>query len=85
MFWLIYLFDLILYVPVNNLSVMMGQVFLGGNSTKLELMCLAQGHSAVTPVRLKPAALQSGVKYSTTALPYVLVKKLIFTFTRGQV
>ena len=26
---LISLFDLILYVPVNNLSVMSGQVFLG--------------------------------------------------------
>ena len=37
------LFDLILYFPVNNLSVMSGQVFLGRTSTKLGLMCLAQG------------------------------------------
>ena len=29
-------------------------------------MCLAQGHKAVTPVRLEPAAHQSGVKHSTT-------------------
>ena len=29
-------------------------------------MCLAQGHNAVTPVRLEPAALQSRVKHSTT-------------------
>ena len=28
------LFDLILYVPVNNFSVMLGQVFLGWTSTK---------------------------------------------------
>ena len=29
-------------------------------------MCLAQGHSAVTPVRLEPAASWSQVKHSTT-------------------
>ena len=29
-----------------------GMVFLGWASTKLGLMCLAQGHNAVTPVRL---------------------------------
>ena len=29
-------------------------------------MCLAQGHNAVTPVRLEPAAPQSRVKHSTT-------------------
>ena len=29
-------------------------------------MCLAQGHNAVTPVRLQPAAPQSQVKHSTT-------------------
>ena len=42
------LFDLILHVPVNNFSVMSGHVFLG----KQGLMFLAQGHNAVTPVRL---------------------------------
>ena len=31
-------------------------------------MCLAQGHNAVTPVRLKPAAPRSPVKH--TALPF---------------
>ena len=56
------LFDLILNVPVNNLSV---TVFLGRTNTKLGLMCLAQGHNAVTPVRLKPASLRSRVKHST--------------------
>ena len=29
-------------------------------------MCLAQGHNAVTPLRLEPAAPQSRVKHSTT-------------------
>ena len=32
-------------------------------------MCLAQGHNLVTLVRLAPAAIQSRVKHSTTALP----------------
>ena len=35
-------------------------------------MCLAKGHNTVTPVRLKPAALRSQVKHSTTELPIVL-------------
>ena len=29
-------------------------------------MCLAQGHNALTPVRLEPAAPRSRVKHSTT-------------------
>ena len=52
--------------PINNLSVIKGQVFLGWTRTKLGLMCPAQGHNAVTPVRLKPAAPRSRVKHSTT-------------------
>ena len=52
--------------PINNLSVIKGRVFLGWTSTKLGLMCLAQGHKAVTLVRLKPAAPRSRVKHSTT-------------------
>ena len=58
--------DLILYVPVNNISAMSGQVFLGWTSTKQGLMRLAQGHNAVTAVRLEPAALLSQVKHSIT-------------------
>ena len=34
-----------------------------------KLMCFAQGHNLVTPVRLKPATPQSLVDHSTTALP----------------
>ena len=41
-------------------------VFLGQTSTKQGLICLAQGHNAVTPVRLEPATLQSQDKHSTT-------------------
>ena len=44
------LFDLILYVPVNNPLVMSGWVFLA--CTKQGLMCLAQGHNEVSPVTL---------------------------------
>ena len=58
------LFDLILYVPVNNPSVMSGRVFLGWTSTKQGSMCLAQGHNAVRPVRLEPTVLWSRVKHS---------------------
>ena len=29
-------------------------------------MCLAQGHNAVTPVRLEPAAIRTRVKHFTT-------------------
>ena len=49
---------LIIYVPST--------IFLGWTSTKLGLMCLAQGQNPVTLVRLKPAALQPRVKHSTT-------------------
>ena len=43
-------FNLILYFPVNNFSVM----YLGCTSTKQRLMCLVQGHKAVFPERLEP-------------------------------
>ena len=57
------LFDLILYVPSTIF-----QLYRDGSSwvPKLGLMCHAQGHNAVTPVRLEPAASQSQVKLSTT-------------------
>ena len=40
-------FVLILYVPVNNFSVMSGWTFLGWTSNKQRMECIAQGHSAV--------------------------------------
>ena len=66
--------------PINNLSVMWGQVFLGWTSTKLGLFCLAQGHNPVTLVRLEPAAPQSWVKHSTTALPNHSLRDDIFHY-----
>ena len=60
-------FDLIWFFAFHhNLSVIKGRVFLGRTSTKLGIMCLAQGHNAVTPVRLDPVASPSRVKNSTT-------------------
>ena len=53
------LFDLVLYVPVNNFLVKSGRVFLGLTSTKQRLMCLAQGHNTATPVRLETATPRS--------------------------
>ena len=61
-------FFLLLYVPVNNFSVMSGQVFLGLTNTKHEL-CLAQENNAVMPVRLEPANPWPRVKHYTAKLP----------------
>ena len=58
MFKRVILFDFVLYVPVNNFSVI--------SSTMQGLISLAQGHNAVTPVRLEPATPWSRVKHSTT-------------------
>ena len=56
-------------------SVMSRQVFLGRTSFKQKLMCLAQGHNAVMPVRFDPATPRSCVKalyHWATALPLKL-------------
>ena len=45
-------FVLILYVPVNNFSVMSGRVFLGWTSTKQRIKCPAQGHNTITVTTL---------------------------------
>ena len=48
MFTSMILLDFILYIPVNNFSVMFGTGLPGYKaSTKQGLMCLAQGHNAV--------------------------------------
>ena len=53
--------------PIYNLSVIKGRVFLGWTSTKQGLMCRAQRHIAVLPVRLEPiATIWSRVKHSST-------------------
>ena len=60
---------------------MQGPVFLGGTSSKLGLMCLAQRHNAATPVRLEPAALRFRDKHSTTeqlcSLPLIYITGFI--------
>ena len=47
-------------------------------------MCPAQGHNAVTPVRLEPAAPQCRVKHSTTeplcSLPHVAIHLGFYRF-----
>ena len=39
-------FVLILYAPVNNISVLPGRGFLSQASTKHRIKCLTQGHNA---------------------------------------
>ena len=58
--------SLILYISVNNVSVMSEWVFLGWTSTKLGLMCLAQWHNTVMPARLETATPLSWDKHFTT-------------------
>ena len=67
--WFDGLFVLILSSPVNNFSVMSGQVFLGLTSTKQRIKCLAEGHNTVPSVSIEPATLQFQVKHSTTETP----------------
>ena len=51
-FRILCLFDLILYVPENNFSVTDPT---GLNQYEARMMCFAQGHNAVTLVKLEPA------------------------------
>ena len=46
-------------------------------------MCLAQGHNAVTPVRLEPAASRSPVKHSSTEQLRSYLFILIFHIVSG--
>ena len=48
------MFDLILYIPVNNFLVKSGRVFLGGTSTKLariNVSCSRTQHSDASEAR----------------------------------
>ena len=58
------MFALIHDVTVNNILVMSLRVFLG-TSTKQGLMCPAQGHNIVPPVRLELSTPRSLVKLYT--------------------
>ena len=73
MLWFIYfcLLDFVfVYVQVINFSVIMGWALLGWISTKQGLMCLAQGHKAVTPVRSGQKNLSRGLPFCTIRLAY---------------
>ena len=72
-----YLFDLILYIPVNNFSVLWGRVSLGWSRTKQGLQYIAQGHIAVMPVRIELATPGSWVKLSTIEPLWSPTSKLI--------
>ena len=52
--------------PIQQFFSYAGRIFLGWTSTKQGIMCLAQGHNAVHPVRLEPATPWFGDKHSTT-------------------
>ena len=71
--WDFSLLDLMLYIPVNNFSVILGRLFLGLTSTKQGLKCLAQGHNEVTLMRLELTTLGSQVKHSTTETLHLLL------------
>ena len=66
-FW----FGLMLNVPVNNFSVMLGQShhFLGITSTFGGKICLPQGNNTATRVGLEPPTSGSGVRGVTTRPP----------------
>ena len=53
------LFVLMLYIPINNFSVMLRQFpfLLGSTSTKQWIKCPAKRHNPVTPVSLELATL----------------------------
>ena len=70
------LFEFIFYVPVNNLSVMLGH-FLDWLSTKQRIKWLAQVPITVLTVRFKPAAHRSQVKHSTNEPLYSFLRVLI--------
>ena len=85
------LFDLILYVQVNNFQLCWDRSSWVEPVTKQGLMCLAQGHNSVTSVRLEPATPWSQVKHSTTeplhSLKYLLIisSLLILPYKQGLV
>ena len=71
--------------PINNLSDINGRVYLGLTSAKLGLMCLAEEHNAVTPVRLEPAAPRSRVNHWATAPAKLQKKNPIWNYEIPQI
>ena len=66
--------------PINNLSVKQGQVFLGWTSTKLGLMCLAQGpqssDAGEAGTRSPPVSSQALYHWATALLCLVSMSRI---------
>ena len=65
------LFDLILYITVDNFSVSSGQVFLGCFSTKQRVKCLAQGRNTVGESSTLPLSHCAPLQYIRVRLEQV--------------
>ena len=72
---MLYLFDLILYIPVNHFSVMSWRVFLGWTSTKQRIKSLAQEYITVSPTYLTPNQLEP--KRSAISKSWILFNKRV--------
>ena len=73
----IVLFDLILYIPSTIFQLNRDGSSWVDPIISWDKCVLLKDHSAVTPVRLEPAAPPSRVKHSTTELPNLMGKKII--------
>ena len=73
---------LMLYVPVNNFSVISGQLFLGLTSTKQWIKYLAQGHSdsASSEARTSNLSIPSPTPYQLTGPPHSVIFLKVFFF-----
>ena len=63
---MIFLFDLILYIPSTIFQLNRDGSSLVEQVLSKDKCVLLKDHNAVRPVRLEPAAPRSGVKHSTT-------------------
>ena len=70
-------FVLVLYIPVNNFSDMLGCFFQSWTSTKQRVKCLSQGHKAVHLMMLKLTTPRSLAKHSTTKLLHSSIQNSI--------
>ena len=64
---LVHLFVLIIYIPVNNFSVMSGHIFPGWTNTKQRIKCLCSRTQCNASSEARTATPRSRVKHSTTS------------------
>ena len=76
-----FFFDLMLYIPVNNFSVMSGQVFLGWTSRIQGLMCLAQEHNSGAGEALtrSPSVSSQALYHWATVFPFFLNETVLLS------